>query len=239
MLSIIIPALNEEKYLPLLLESIKKQNFKDYEIIVADAGSKDKTVEIAKQYGCKVVPGGLPSKGRNEGAKIARGDLLLFLDSDVILSQTNSLEQAIQNFHEKNLDAATFPFLFTGSGLDRFFSKFYNFWVAFTQKFFPHALGAFILVKKDIHQKVNGFDESVIFCEDVHYVGKVGKIAKYGLLKIPPVSISNRRFEHEGKIKMCMEYILAELYMIFLGPIRSDIFKYKFAHYENKNKTKK
>ena len=87
MLSIIIPTLNEEKYLPLLLESIKKQkDFFDYEIIVADAGSKDKTLEIAKNYGCITVGGGLPSKARNEGAKITNGNTLLFLDADVILT---------------------------------------------------------------------------------------------------------------------------------------------------------
>jgi glycosyltransferase involved in cell wall biosynthesis len=239
MLSIIIPTLNEEKYLPLLLQSIKKQKFSDYEIIVADAGSKDRTIEIAKQCGCRIVPGGLPSKGRNEGAKIAKGDLLLFLDADVILPQADCLEKALEKFHEKKFGAATFPFLFTGGRIYRVFSRFYNFWVVLTQKFLPHALGAFILIKKDIHQKVNGFDEKVVFCEDVEYVGRVKKIAKYGLLKIQPVSISNRRFEQEGKIKSCIKYILAEFHIIFLGHIKSDIFKYKFGHYKDKDETKK
>ena len=49
-LSIIIPTYNEEEYLPILLESIKKQNFKDYEIIIADANSIDKTREIWMHY---------------------------------------------------------------------------------------------------------------------------------------------------------------------------------------------
>ena len=72
MLSIIIPALNEEKYLPLLLGEIKKQNFADdLEIIVADAGSVDKTIEIARSFGCEITKGGLPAKGRNEGGKVA------------------------------------------------------------------------------------------------------------------------------------------------------------------------
>ena len=48
MISIIVPALNEENYLPRLLDSLEKQNTKDYEIILADAGSKDITIEIAK-----------------------------------------------------------------------------------------------------------------------------------------------------------------------------------------------
>ena len=84
-ISIIIPTLNEEEYLPKLLESIQQQRFKDMEIIVADAGSKDKTVQIAKTHGCKVTAGGLPGKGRNEGAKVAKGDVLFFIDSDAFL----------------------------------------------------------------------------------------------------------------------------------------------------------
>lgn len=236
MLSIITPALNEEQYLSLLLESIKKQKFKDYEVILADAGSNDKTIEIAKKYGCKIISGGLPAKGRNEGAKIAKGDLLLFLDADVILPNENFLGEAIKSFQGGGFGAATFPFLYIGGGIDKFFSRFYNFWVVLTRSFLPHALGAFIMVKKDIHQKINGFDESVIFCEDVHYVGKAGKVAKYGLLKIQPALISNRRFRQDGDIKSCIKYILAELHIIFLGPIRSDIFKYRFGHYKEENK---
>ena len=98
MISIIIPTLNEEKYLPLLLASIKNQAFKEYEIILADAGSKDRTVEIAKQYGCRIIPGGSPSKGRNEGAKVAKGELLFFIDADAVLPP---------KFFEKSLRVST------------------------------------------------------------------------------------------------------------------------------------
>ncbi len=74
-LSIVVPAYNEEKYLPKLLSCIKKQTYKDCEIIVADANSRDRTKETAKKYGCKIVKsGGLPAIGRNNGAKAAKGD---------------------------------------------------------------------------------------------------------------------------------------------------------------------
>lgn len=101
-LSIIIPTYNEEKYLPKLLQSIRKQNFRDYEVIVADAGSEDGTREIAQSYGCKIVEGGLPAVGRNKGAEVAQGDYLLFLDSDVVLTD-GYLESALEEFTENDL----------------------------------------------------------------------------------------------------------------------------------------
>ena len=57
---IVVPALDEERLLPLMLNSVRKQDFQDYEIIVADAGSTDRTREIAAEAGAKVVEGGLP-----------------------------------------------------------------------------------------------------------------------------------------------------------------------------------
>jgi glycosyltransferase involved in cell wall biosynthesis len=107
MLSIIIPALNEENYLPRLLDCLKKQSFKNYEIIVADADSRDKTREVAQTFGCKIVKGGLPAKGRNEGTKIARGDIILFLDADALLPE-DFLEKTLKEFKERNLDIASF-----------------------------------------------------------------------------------------------------------------------------------
>ena len=85
MLSIIIPTHNEENYLPKLLKCIKKQDYKDYEIIIGDSFSTDKTIEIARNYGCRIikdtVPNGGPAMGRNNAAKKARGEMLLFLDA--------------------------------------------------------------------------------------------------------------------------------------------------------------
>ncbi len=234
MLNIIIPTLNEEDYLPKLLDSITKQNFKDYEIIVADAGSQDKTIEIARVSGCKISPGGLPAKGRNEGAKTAEGDLLLFLDADMILPP-KFLENILKEFKNQNLDVASFPISAQENKFDELAYKAYNYWTKLTQNFLPHATQA-ILVKKKTHQAVNGFDEDIKLAEDHYYVREINKFAKFRFLKIGPVLTSSRRFEQDGRIKTCLKYILAELYMIFRGPIRSDIFEYKFNHYKKKKK---
>lgn len=237
MLSIIIPTLNEEKYLPLLLKSIKDQKLKDYEIIVADAGSHDKTIEIAKKNGCRIIKGGLPAKGRNEGVKAAKGDLLLFLDADVILPP-DFLNSAIKEFYRKKIDIATFPILIEGDKVNKFISKFYNSLSKATKDFLPHAFGATILVRKELHQALNGFDEEVRMAEDHTYARKAKKIANFDYLKTEPVLTSNRRFKQDGRFKTCLKFVLAEFYMASFGSIKSDIFNYKFGHY-SKDKDKK
>ena len=96
-LSIIIPTFNEEKFLPKLLNSIKKQTLQPSEIIIADAFSQDSTRKIAKAFGVKVIDGGLPPVARNNGAKVATQEVLLFLDSDVVLP-ASFLEETFGSF---------------------------------------------------------------------------------------------------------------------------------------------
>lgn len=87
-LSIIITTKNEEKNIGKLLESIKIQSYKNYEIIVVDNNSKDNTKEIAKKYGAKVLyKGPERSAQRNYGAEESQGKYLLILDADMILEE--------------------------------------------------------------------------------------------------------------------------------------------------------
>ena len=239
MLSIIISTLNEENYLPLLLESIKKQNFDGYEIIVADAGSKDRTVEIAKDYGCKIVPGGLPAKGRNQGARFAQGDLLLFLDADVILPE-NSLEKLLREFEDRNLKVAgSFLQSQSENKIVRFFYHFmYNWPILFLEQVLPHASG-FILIKKDLHQKIRGFNEEMKLAEDHCYVREASKLGKFGILKSITTFVSPRRFEQDGWLKTSLKFLLCELYITFLGPVKTDIFIYHFDPYQEDERLKK
>ena len=82
--SIVIPVYNVEKYIGKCLESIKKQTFKDYEIIVVDDGSDDNSMKIVKKYDTKIINSSHVgvSEARNIGAKHAKGEYLIFLDSD-------------------------------------------------------------------------------------------------------------------------------------------------------------
>lgn len=236
MLSIITPTLNEEKYLPLLLDSIKKQEFKDYEIIVADAGSKDKTVEIAQKAGCRIVKGGKAPFGRNRGAEAARGDILFFLDADLVPCTSKFLGNAIKEFHDRKLSAAGFAIrALGGKKIDEIAFLCWNTIAFVCQKFSPYVAGA-IMVTKEAHNSVGGFDEQGLFADDVSYARAVGKKFKFGFIKNEPIFFSTRRFEKDGRFKTYIKNILAGFYLLFLGTIKSDIFKYKYGHYQEKTK---
>lgn len=233
MISIIIPTLNEEYLLPELLSSIRRQDFKDYEIIITDAGSVDKTIKISRDNGCRVIKGGLPGEGRNKGVEISNGDLLLFLDADVTLP-IDFFNPVLKEFKERGLDLGSFCLVPESKKI--LFNIFYNIPIIVLEKILPHAAQG-ILVKKDIFKKLNGYDESIKMAEDHDLARRAKKIGKYGIIRSKKIHVSDRRFKKDGWIKTAFIYFISEVYIIFKGPIRSDIFKYKFGHYfEKKDK---
>jgi glycosyltransferase involved in cell wall biosynthesis len=223
--SIIIPAYNEEKNLGKLLESIKKQDYKDYEILVSDAGSVDKTTAIAKKYSCRIVKGGLPAKGRNNGAKYAKGDILLFLDSDIILPKY-FLKKSFLEFKKRNLDAAGVSLTpISNNLLDIFFHDIYNMYQKLSYRFDPHISGACFFVKKDIFFEVKGFNENLMIAEDHALARKIkSKGYKTGILRLK-ILVSIRRLEYEGRIKVAVKFLFF-WFRRFFGEIENSFIKY-------------
>lgn len=240
-LTIVIPTFNEEKYLPHLLSDIKKQTFKDYEVIVSDANSKDKTVEIAKKYNCKIVKGGLPSVGRNRGAEAGEGDLILFLDSDVRLPSKHIFRDAINEFIDRNLDLAVCDLeLESKSIFNKILWELTNIFIRLNQygkK--PQACGAFILIKRAYFYITGGFDEEIVFAEDADFIERVvKKKAKFRILNLIYVSTSDRRFRKEGSIKLITKSLILVGYRNLVGPIKKEILKYEFGNYDEKDSLK-
>jgi len=92
-ISIIIPAYNEEKYLEKTINSIRNQDFKNYEIIVVCNGCTDQTEKIAKKYSKTFsIKNPNIAEARNEGARKAKGKKLVFLDADTLLYSREILE---------------------------------------------------------------------------------------------------------------------------------------------------
>lgn len=238
-LSIIVPTLDEERLLPALLSSIELQDFRDYEVIVADAGSEDGTLEIAKKHGCRIVVGGrLPGIGRNNGAKAARGKYLLFLDADVVLPR-DFLGTVINEFENRNLGVASCQMIpLSSRKFDSVFCDVLNGYFLLSQHIYPHAPGFCILARKGINDDINGFDERIKLAEDHDYVNRARKYGAFGILRGPKVFVSVRRAETDGRLNIIAKYLLCELYRIAIGEIRTDVFNYKFAHYNRNGQNK-
>lgn len=231
-LTIIVPTLNEERYLPKLLSSIQNQTVLPKEIIVADAFSADHTRSIARSFNCRLVDGGLPARARNNGAKLATQPILLFLDADVILPPS-FLEKTIGEMIRRQLDIAS-CFVTPRSPLtiDRLLHQFANHYLKLTQKFYPRINGFCIFVKKDTHEELLGFDESLFLAEDHDYVRRAKKVGQFAYLKSYKIPVSVRRLSEDGRLKIVLKYIAIELHQIFLGKVRTNIFNYRFGHYK-------
>ena len=206
-LSIIIPTYNEEEYLPVLLDSIKKQSFDDYEIIVADANSTDKTRDIAKSYGCIVVDGGLPAVGRNNGAKIAKGEYLLFLDSDLKLTD-EYLRNVIYEFRMERLGIAITQMVPMSNKVeDKLYHDFANYFMISVEKIKPHGAGCYgIIARKELHDACGGFDEELTFGEDTDYIERLAKKERFKVLRNAKIGVSTRRLEEEGIETLIRQY---------------------------------
>lgn len=106
--SFIIPTLNAERFLEGCLSAIRSQNYPQnkVEIVIADAGSKDKTVEIGKKYDAIIVPNPeiLHEPGKTAASKVATGELLFFTDADNTLAHSEWLNQMVAPYlNEKNV----------------------------------------------------------------------------------------------------------------------------------------
>jgi len=169
MISVVIPAHNEEKYLPTCLKSLKQQtlNPKKFEIIIVDDHSSDQTATIAKQFEVKVIkskvtPG--KSSALNQGLEIAKGEIIAAVDADSQLPP-NFLARVREAFEsDPHLDAYT--------GVGRLVDKGRTFYPellcsltdlvsAFLFRWFPFLAGPGYAVKKVRLKKLGIFKRSL------------------------------------------------------------------------------
>ena len=104
LVSIIITTKNEESNIENCLKSVKFQSYKNIEIILVDNFSGDKTRKIAKKYTNKIfLKGKERSDQRNYGIKKSRGEFILYLDADMIITQ-NLIKECINFMNKKKID---------------------------------------------------------------------------------------------------------------------------------------
>ncbi len=196
-ISVIIPALNEEKYLFNAIDGLKKQTFKDFEVIIADGGSKDRTREIAKRYWKVVIEKrkGIAA-GRNAGARIADGEILVFLDADT--KPSPSLLSAYSKAFTKGIVAATGPILPMEKNLSNRIKIGYRVVSILFVKLSiifgrPSIVGSNFAVRRDTFQKVHGFNPALKTYEDWDLSNKLKEYGKIVYIDDALVYTSARR----------------------------------------------
>lgn len=235
--SIIIPTLNEEKFLPRLLASLKKQKEKDFEIIVVDGKSIDKTKDIVNQFQ-KYLPINLfqvnkknVSFQRNFGAKKARGDYLIFLDADCEVFPTfiKTLKKNIM----KKKGLFFIPYLLPERGYKKYLAifNFINLIIELTQSLNkPFSAGGFMIIEKHFFKLLGGFDEQLFISEDhdlVYQASQWGVKAK-PLSKVK-IRVSLRRLKKEGGLKLFYKFSIASTKYLFGEKIKNKIFDYEMG----------
>lgn len=116
--SIIIPVYNAEKYLERLINSIEKQTFKEYEVIIVNDGSTDNSLKILQKYeekyeNIKVInkKNEGPGKARKIGFKNANNELVFFIDSDDYLQNDKVLDRINEIYENNKFDVLFFDFI--------------------------------------------------------------------------------------------------------------------------------
>jgi glycosyltransferase involved in cell wall biosynthesis len=218
--SIVIPALNEEKYLPNLLTSLTKQSSSDFEVVVVDGSSKDNTAALARSFGarlpklqvCVSAKAGT-SLQRNLGARASDGEWLAFVDADSILLPY-FIERLDCFIAERN------PKLFTAwfrpdSEMpgDAVFALLTNLYVEGSIILHrPIAPGPLTVVRRDVFELVDGYNQAVTFGEDYDLTRRIAARGVAPQILRETLSVlSLRRMRKEGKFRSIRFYAQASL----------------------------
>ncbi len=228
--SVVIPALNEEKFLPHLLASLAAQTVKNFEVVVVDGSSRDKTVAIARSFAKKLPKlqvivsktASLPLQ-RNLGAQKTSGEWLIFIDADSVL-YPHFFQRAIEYIEQKN------PSFFStwvspdsqkpgDANMALFYSMVLEMSLILKKPFAPGPLTA---VLRRIYDRVGGYSEEHAYNEDVDFSMRVQK--ENVALHIIPETLyiwSLRRLRDQGSLKVAQQYLLSSFpILLFNRPFK-------------------
>lgn len=235
--SIIIPTLNEEQFLPKLLDDLKKQKNRNFEVIIVDGGSDDNTKKVAtdhKEYFDLFFFDAKKrnvSYQRNFGAKFARGQYLIFLDADSRIQ--GAFIKKIQQETEKNKYLIFLPSIFPQDRTyqDMIIFNLANFFVVISQTIGkPFSTGGSLIFQKDFFNFIGQFNEKLYLSEDhelIQRARKYGVMAK--LLKGVKVKVSLRRMRKEGRLDIFKKYLIAAAHTMTGRELDKKIFDYEMG----------
>lgn len=231
--SVLIPTLNEKGYLMRLLTQLYNQDFRNFEIIVADSFSEDGTIKVAESFGCIIVevPKLGPSLARRAGSDIARGKYLIFIDCDAQILEYDFLGNLADRLETYDIDFATVTFKPSqDTWLYWLMSNIRNGGLREGRSNF--ATGVFLIIKKSVDEEIGGFDPEIQSGEDGEYIKRViASGRKLYFIEDLYIIESVRRFEEEGALTTVAKWGMLELMGSFLGRknVKKSPFEYKMG----------
>ena len=210
LLSVVIPALNEERHLGQLLSDIQRQTQSPDEVIVVDAGSGDATVRIAEHPQAVVLHGEPPiARGRNLGGYSATGELIFFLDADTRLPGT-FLEDIVCDIERRRLDIACPRYLpHDSTPTIRAIHAFWNMVLKASESTLPSGAGHCIALRRELFWERRGFDPSLKF-DDIELVRRLSFDRRLGYVGTK-VLVSDRRCREQGILRTFLSHLLMAL----------------------------
>lgn len=238
--SVVIPTLNEELYLPKVLGDLEAQTSKDFEVIVVDGNSTDNTRTIAQAFSKKMPLTFLTctkrnvSCQRNMGAEMAKGKYLVFLDADnripkdfiVALKQpclTKGYPLIIPTILPEDTSQKT-----------KVLISLVNTLVKLSQTYGrPLSGGGNFIIKKDLFEKLGGFQEDLFMSEDHDLVRRAWqKGYKAKVLRTVKVTNSMRRGDVEGDMSLIYKYVVGFLAYTIVPTdrgLKTKLFEYEMG----------
>lgn len=209
MVTIVIPTFNEQEIITALVHFLKDNGGGALqEIIVADGGSTDQTLEFAAKAGARAVLS--PEKGRaaqmNHGASVAKGDILYFVHADTFPPPTFApdIEKSVQDGFLVGRYQTKFDSTRAILKLNAFFTRF--------DLFMCYGGDQTLFMEKRLFDKIGGFDTSMRIMEDYEIIERAKKLAKYKILS-GKVLVSARKYDTNSWLRVQKaNYTIVRLY---------------------------
>jgi len=203
--SVVIPTYNEANYIGKTLGALKNQTFKDFEIIVKDGKSQDETVRIAKKFTKKVVSIRDFSAGdaRNQGARLAEGEILVFMDADTLL-QPETLARFCELMNNESVVGVSCRKVpQSGTIPDRLLYEFVNISTFISSLMgLGGAHGNCMVIKRAEFERIGGFNPNIIVAEEQELVRRASKYGRYVFLLNHCVVENPRRLQKWGRLRL-------------------------------------
>lgn len=213
-ISVVIPAHNEELFLPLCLSSMRKQDFdQPYEVIVVDNASTDQTARIARHFGARVIAEPIPGLSRSckIGFDHARAPIIARTDADTIVPR-NWLSRIHETFaQDPRLVGLTGPvYPLEANVIERiFFYPACLLWMLFERAMGSGYFYANMAARTWAYKTCGGFDPTMKFGEDAYIGKKLSKIGNVRIVFSCFIFASARRIRAHGLVHYLLHYVFA------------------------------